>query len=102
MVDNKLNKQQYEYIYEAKEKIEKLKKVIAGLREEVKSLKKESEELTSTLKRSRGINRGLLLIMYERGIADEGRSLFSFFKEVKVQVKNRKTTYQSSRIFLEQ
>lgn len=77
----------YSWNWDAQDKVESLRRAVAGLKEEIKSLRRENEELAATLKRSRGINKGLLLIMHERGIASEGRSMFSLFKDVRSPLK---------------
>ena len=65
-------------------KIGSLKSNIALLKNEIAMLRKQNEELTSSLNKTRTINKELLLLLYKHGILDEKQSTFTFFKDVLV------------------
>lgn len=51
-------------------------------RHRVNKLKMENAELKESLTRSRRITKALLLVLYETGVLNEGKSVLSLFKDV--------------------
>ena len=56
--------------------------VIMALKERIKELVNENQTLKLTLKRSREINKNLLLTLHEQGMIKQENSIFSLFKDV--------------------
>ena len=57
-------------------------KYLDELRESIKKLKRENLNLTKKLNDSRKISKKLINILYEHGILDKNKSIFSLFKDV--------------------
>jgi predicted RNase H-like nuclease (RuvC/YqgF family) len=62
--------------------INRLKEKLSFLKDKVDYLKSKNEKLKNGLHRSREINKGFILIMQEHAFIKEGRSIFTFFKNV--------------------
>lgn len=59
-------------------------------KEEIKKLKEKNMKLFNSLQEARCVSKRLLYILYEQGIINENRSIFSLFKEVKSFLHYRK------------
>lgn len=67
--------------------VETLKAKVKALKEETERLNEESAQLKASIKRAKEINKRLLLILYDQGLLNKGKSVFSLFHDVSAKLK---------------